>query len=96
MTMVRVGPNHEVVIPKSVRAKLGVGPGDYIEFAFQHDQAVIKPKKLSDDFPVTDEPIGPRTQVRLREAIKAVEAGHVSGPYKTAEEVQRHLDALKR
>jgi AbrB family looped-hinge helix DNA binding protein len=96
MTMVRVGPNHEVVIPKSVRAKLGVQPGDYIEFAFQHDQAVIKPKKAGDDFPVTDEPIGPKTRAHIRQAMKEVEAGHVSGPYKTAEEVQRHLDALKR
>ncbi len=96
MTMVRVGPNHEVVIPKSVRAKLGVGPGDYIEFAFLHDQAVIKPKKAGDGFPVTEEPIGPKTRARLREALKDVEAGRVSGPFKTAEEVQRHLDALKR
>ena len=96
MTQVRVGPKHEVVIPKAVRTKLGLQPGDYVEFSFQRGQAVVKRKAAEEDFPVTDEPIGPRTQARLREAIKAVEAGRVSGPYKTAEEVQRHLDALKR
>ena len=40
--LVKVGPKHQVVIPKAVRTKLGVDPGDYVEVAFQRDHATIR------------------------------------------------------
>lgn len=96
MPLVKVGSKHQVVIPKDVRTKMGVKPGDYVEISFNRNQAVIKRKKVVDDFPYTDEPLGPETQAALRQALKDVAEGRVYGPFKTAEEVQAHLDSLKK
>lgn len=81
MPLVKVGPKHQVVIPKAVREKLGVDPGDYVEVAFENNQAVIKRKKIVDDFPISDEPIGPKTRARIRQGLKDLKEGRISGPY---------------
>ena len=86
MPLVKVGPKHQVVIPKEVRDKLGVQPGDYVEVAFKRNQAVIKRKKIVDDFPYTDEPIGPETEAGIREALQEVKEGKVFGPFRNMEE----------
>jgi AbrB family looped-hinge helix DNA binding protein len=96
MPLVKVGPKHQVVIPKEVRNKLGVSPGDYVEVAFRRNQAVIKRKRIVDDFPYTDEPIGPKTRTGVLQGLKDIEDGNVSGLFRTAAEVQRHLDSLKK
>ncbi len=91
MPLVKVGPKHQVVIPKGVREKLGVEPGDYVEVAFEHKQAVIKRKKVIDDFPVTDEPIGPKTRARIRQGMKEAAAGNVVGRFGSAKELIHYL-----
>lgn len=96
MPVVRVGSKHQVVIPKNVRDQLGVVPGDYVEISLRNNQAVIKRKDLVDDIPYTDESLGPKARVGLREAQQDVKAGRVHGPFKTAKEVQAHLNALKK
>ena len=95
MPLVKVGPKHQVVIPKEVREKLGVAPGDYVEVAFKRNRVVIERKKIVDDFPYTDEPLGPKMAASLREALEVVREGKVSKPLRTDEEVQRYLDSLK-
>jgi AbrB family looped-hinge helix DNA binding protein len=92
--LVKVGPNHEVVIPKNVRTKLGVNPGDYVEVSLQKKAALLTPRQ--ETFPETDEPLGPKTRAAISRGLKDVEAGRVSGPFKTAADVQRHLDSLKK
>ena len=91
MPLVKVGSKHQVVIPKKVRDKLGVKPGDYVEIAFQKNQAVLKRKKVVDDFPITDEPIGPKTRAGIRQALKEMKEGKVIGPFESAEELIQHL-----
>jgi AbrB family looped-hinge helix DNA binding protein len=96
MPLVKIGTHHQVVIPKEVRGKLGVRPGDYVEISFESNQAVIKRKKIVDDFPVTNEPISPKTEAGIRQSLKEIEEGKVVGPFDTAEDLQAHLDSLKK
>lgn len=91
MPLVKIGSKHQVVIPKAVRDRLGVDPGDYVEFTFRRNQAVIKRKKSVDAFPVTDEPIGPKTRAAIRRGLKDFEEGRVSGPFESGEELIEHL-----
>ncbi len=91
MPLVKVGPKHQVVIPKEVREKLGVDPGDYVEVTFEHNQAVIKRKKVSDDFPVTDEPIGPETRAGISQGMREAAAGEVLGHFGSAKELIHFL-----
>lgn len=93
MPLVKVGSKHQVVIPKNVRQRLGVAPGDYVEIVFERNTARIKPKKLVDR--EADEPIGPKTKAAIRRALKEVRKGKSQGPIKTEEELQRFLDRLK-
>lgn len=96
MTLVRVGTKHQVVIPKDVFSKLGLAAGDYVEVSVRKNEAVIKRKRVVDDFPVTDEPIGPKMRASLRRSRKEVAQGKLHGPFRTAEEVQTFLDGLKK
>ena len=96
MALVRVGTKHQVVIPKAVFSKLGLAPGDYVDVSIRKNEAVIKRKKIVDDFPISDEPIGPKTRATIRRGLKDLELGNVSGPFRTAKELQAHLDSLKK
>ncbi len=96
MALVKVGSKNEVIIPEKIREELGIEPGDYVEISLRHDQAVIERKRSGDDFPYTDEAIGPETRAAIQEALDEVSAGNVAGPFNTAEELQDHLDSLKK
>ena len=96
MALVRVGTKHQIVIPKDVFSKLGLVPGDYVEVSVRKNEAVIKRKKIVDDFPITDEPIGPKTQAALKRGLKEIAQGKVHGPFRTAKELQAFLDSLKK
>ncbi len=90
MPLVKVGSKHQVVIPKDVRTKMGVKPGDYVEIALHKGQAVIKPKKVV-DVPHPDEPVGPKTRAGIGQALTEVAEGKVEGPFSTAQELVEHL-----
>lgn len=96
MALVRVGTKHQVVIPKDVFSKLGLAPGDYVDVSVRKNEAVIKRKRLVDDFPVTDETIGHKTKAAIRRGLRDLAKGKVSGPFSTAKELQAHLDSLKK
>ncbi len=96
MALVRVGTKHQVVIPKAVFSKLGLAPGDYVDVSLRKNEAVIKRKRVVDDFPVTDEPLGPKERAALRRGLKDLAQGRVSGPFRTAKELQAHHDSLKK
>ena len=94
MPLVKVGPKCQVVIPKNVRRKLDIKPGDYVEISVQRTNARIKPMQVVERY--TDEPLGPKTRAGIRQGLKDIKEGKVSGPFDTAEDVQAHLDSLKR
>jgi AbrB family looped-hinge helix DNA binding protein len=37
----RIGPKGQVVIPKELRERLGIGPGDEVEFALDEDADAV-------------------------------------------------------
>jgi len=86
MPLVKIGSKNQVTIPKEVRDRLGVAPGDYVEVDFRRDKAVIKRKSPVGEFPETDEPIGPETRANLRQALKEVKEGKVIGPFSSMKE----------
>jgi AbrB family looped-hinge helix DNA binding protein len=87
MPLARVGTKHQVVIPKAVFSKLGLAPGDYVEVSLRKNQAVITRKKFVDDFPTTDEAIGPKTRASIRQGLKELKAGKGRGPFKNAKDL---------
>lgn len=94
MAIAKVGPRHQVVIPKDVFEKMRLAAGDYVDISFRKNHARIEPRKIvpRDE----DEPIGPKTRAALRRALREVRSGKKSTPLRTIEEVQAELDALKR
>lgn len=43
MAIARITSNGRITVPRRVRDRLGVGPGDALEFSFDKDQAVVTP-----------------------------------------------------
>ena len=39
----RVGPKGQVVIPKAIRDRLGIVPGDEVDFALENDAVRVEP-----------------------------------------------------
>ena len=87
MPLVKVGSKHQVVIPKAVFAELGLAPGDYVEIAVLEKRAVLTRKKMVDDFPLTDEAVGPKTRAAIVQAVKETKAGKGHGPFENSEEL---------
>jgi AbrB family looped-hinge helix DNA binding protein len=44
----RVGPKGQVVIPKELRERLGIRPGDEVEFALDEDSASVRVEPVRD------------------------------------------------
>ena len=83
MSVVRIGPDNKVSVPKEILEKLGAQPGDLIEAEFGR---VI-------DVPYTDEPIGPEAQKSIEEGLKDLHEGRSYGPFDTADELIEHLQS---
>ncbi len=52
MSLVRVGPKHQITIPKAISAHLHVEPGDVLEADVRGSQIVLSPKRLVDRAPM--------------------------------------------
>ena len=66
MAFVRVGSKRQVVIPKAIREKLGIAPGDYVNVTYRRNAAIIRRITITDDFPITGESSGPTKQPRRK------------------------------
>ena len=90
----KIGPKHQVTIPREVFSGLHLEVGDYIEFELDGSVALLSPKKL-----IAKEDAwfySPEWQAKEREADLAIQKREVSGPFKTADSLLRHLKKGKR
>jgi len=89
MAITRLGPKHQITIPKEALQRLGLQPGDFLEVQVRGEALYLVPQKLI-----------PRDQAwfwskewqeREREAEEAIVRGEISGPFESAEDLIRHL-----
>jgi AbrB family looped-hinge helix DNA binding protein len=44
----KIGPKGQVVIPKELRERLGIGPGDEVDFELDEDAAAVRVEPVRD------------------------------------------------
>lgn len=91
MSVVKITRNFQVSIPKEIRDRLGIEEGDLIEMIEQDGRILMVPKRLIDADQAwfwTRE-----WQDGEREADEDIREGRVSGPFKTADDLMKHLES---
>lgn len=94
MSLTKVGPRHQVTIPKLVLKKLKLEVGDYLDVRVKGGTIAMMPKK-----PIPKEETWfytPEWQKKEQEADEAIARGEVSGPFSSADELIGHLDKNRR
>ena len=91
MATTKITRNFQVSIPKAVRDRLRLEEGDLLEVEERDGEIVMIPKRLID----ADQAWfwSREWQEGEREADEDIKAGRVSGPFKTIEDLKRHLGA---
>jgi len=85
----RVSPKHQITIPKEAFKKLHLEVGDFLEVEMTEEGLLLVPKKL---IPKDQAWFWTKEwQAKEKEADEAIAKGEVSGPFKTADELIRHL-----
>ena len=91
MPAVKIGPKHQITIPKEIFESLHLKVGDFVETTIKNNAVVLIPQKL---VPKDQEWFWTKEwQEMEREADKAVAKGKVSGPFSKASDA---LKALKK
>jgi AbrB family looped-hinge helix DNA binding protein len=96
MPITRVGPKHQVTIPKEIFDALHIEVGDYLDVQAVADRIVMVPKKL---IPKDQEWFHTKEwQEKERKADEAIARGEVSKPFGTVDELMapRRLGAKHR
>ena len=91
MPAVKIGPKHQITIPKEVFSSLNLEVGDFLDTRVQDNTIVLIPKKLvakDQEWFWTKE-----WQEREKEADEAIANGEITGPFETAADA---LMALKK
>ncbi|MDP2703275.1 MAG: AbrB/MazE/SpoVT family DNA-binding domain-containing protein [Candidatus Rokubacteria bacterium] len=86
MAAVKIGVSRHVVNPKKLHDTLELAPGDYLEVAVERGKVVMTPKALVDK----------RLEKRLAESFEDVRKGRTYGPFSSAKEAIKALDAPKK
>ena len=87
--LIQIRKKAQITLPLSVREKLGIEEGDYMDVQVRDGEIVLKAKKLIEKDQAwfwTKE-----WQKKEKEADDAIERGEVSGPFKNARDLIRHL-----
>lgn len=89
MPAVKIGPKHQITIPKEVFSSLSLEVGDFLDTSVKDNAIVLIPKKLvakDQEWFWTKE-----WQEKEREADKAIAKGDISGPFSKASDVFKAL-----
>ena len=90
MPLTKIGPKHQVTIPKEVFDTLQLAVGDYLEVCATEDGIFMVPQKL---IPKDQEWFYTKEwQEKEREADEAIRRGEVSPSFTTVEELMEHLE----
>jgi AbrB family looped-hinge helix DNA binding protein len=91
MPAVKIGPKHQITIPKEIFKSLHLKVGDFVETAIRDNVVVLTPQKL---VPRDQEWFWTREwQEKEREADEAILKGKVTGPFDKAADA---IKALKK
>ena len=89
MEVTRISPKHQITIPKEAFKKLHLEVGDFLEVETTQEGLLLIPKKL---IPKDQAWFWTKEwQGKEKDADEAIAKGEVSGPFKTADELIRHL-----
>lgn len=91
MPVVKIGPKHQITIPREVFDSLRLEVGDFLETQIKDNALVLIPKKLvpkDQEWFWTGE-----WQKKEKEADEAIRKGEVAGPFTKASDV---IKALKK
>ena len=91
MPAVRIGPKHQITIPKEVFTSLNLEVGEFLDTRVQDNTIVLIPQKLV----AKDQEWfwAKEWQAREQEADKAIADGEIAGPFETLVDA---LTALKK
>ena len=79
MSLVKIGTSRQVTIPKRIHDQLGLAPGDYLEVELDHGKVVFTPKTVENK--------------RIEEGVEDIRRGRVYGPFSSADDLVRSLQA---
>ena len=93
-TITRIGPKHQVTIPREVFERLRLAPGEYLEVKVDGEHISMAPQK----FIPRDQNwfFTPEWQSKEEEADKAIAAGQVSNAFSSANKLLAHLKKQRR
>jgi antitoxin MazE len=94
MSITKVGPKHQVTIPKDVFERLDLAVGDYLEVRIQGPAIGMVPAKLIPRDQAWFHT--PEWQAKEQEADESIRRKDVSGPFTSAEELIRRLEKGRR
>lgn len=91
MPVVKIGPKHQITIPKEVFDSMRLEPGDFLDTRMEGNAIVLIPQKL---VPKDQEWFWSREwQEMEKEADEAIAQGEVIGPFSKASDA---IEALKK
>lgn len=89
MAAVKVGPKHQITIPREIFESLGLAPGDFLDAQLQDDNIVLVPAKL---IPKDQAWFWtPEWQRGEREADDDIKTGRLSGPFSSVTALKKAL-----
>lgn len=94
MSLTRIGPKHQVTVPKDVFTRLKLEAGGYLDVRVTGSKITMVPAKLIPRDQVWFHT--PEWQAKEREADQAIARGEVSGPFASAEQLLRRLGKRRK
>jgi AbrB family looped-hinge helix DNA binding protein len=89
MAITKIGPKHQVTIPKEVFERLHLEVGEYLDVDVKDNRILMVPKKLIPKDQAWF--YTPEWQAKEQEADEAIARGEVSESFSSIEQLRAHL-----